>query len=235
MAVATSVMLDTIGANAANIPLTTYYVAGYVSGLGDVPWSQAQFDRFPTIRKVRIWQGAGVKPSLQAYDVIDVESGAVTPQEAAQAVKDRVTAGIQWTTVYGSDSVLAQVTAEIQKFGNAVWNGHVNYFLADWNLNEAEAAALLDTHIHGASCVAVQWASPSSNPNTVVPGGSQTLSQANIDISVVDTNWVPSGGFGPTPVPIPPPPTFHGVLVTTDGTGSFVARQVVSHDDINWQ
>lgn len=235
MTVASSTMLDTIGANSANIPLSTHYVAGYVSGIGDVPWTQAQFERFPTIRKVRIWQGAGIKPSLQAYDVIDVESGAVTPQQAAMAIRDRVQANIPWTTVYGSDSTLAQVTEETRKFGDSVWIGHVNYWLANWNLNEAEAAALLDTQVHGASVVAVQWASPSSNPNTLVPGGSQTLSQANIDISVVDANWVPSGGFGPTPVPVPPPVTHHGMLVFTDANGNYMARLLSSTDDIHWQ
>lgn len=235
MTVASSVMLDTIGATAHNIPQSTHYVAGYVSGLDDVPWTQAQFDSFPTIRKVRIWQGAGIKPSLQAYDVIDVETGAVTPAMAAQAVHDRVQAGIPWTTVYATESNLALVTTEIKKFGEAIWNGHVNYWLANWNLNEAEAIALLDTYIHGGSCVAVQWASPASNPNTVVPGGSQTLSQANIDISAVDANWVPSGGFGPTPPPVPPPVTYNGVLVTVDTQGNFISRAVTSHDDVNWQ
>ena len=234
MTIPASTMLDTIGANSANIPLSTHYVAGYVSGLGDVPWTQAMFDRFPTIRKVRIWQGAGNKPPASAYDVIDVESGAVTPQQAAQAIADRVNIGVPWTTVYGSDSALAQVTAETQKFGNHVWIGHVNYWLADWNLNQAEAINLLGTQIHGASVVAVQWASPSSNPNTIVPGGTQKLSEANIDISAVDANWVPSGGFGPQPVPGPPLPTFHGALVTTDAHGNYMLRVVTSSDDINW-
>lgn len=235
MTVATSTMLDTIGANVGNIPLSTHYVAGYVTGLGDVPWSQADFNRFPTIRKVRIAQGAGIAPSLQSFDVLDVEAGAITPQNAALTIRDRVNAGIQWTTVYGSDNTLAQVTAEVRKLGESVWNGHVNYWLANWNLNEVEAAALIDTEVHGASVVAVQWASPTSNPRTLVPGGSMTLQEANIDISVVDANWVPSHGFGPTPTPPPPPVVHHGVVVTVDAGGNYMMRVVSSTDDIHWQ
>ena len=37
--------------------------------------------------------------------------------------------------------------------------------------------------------MAVQWASPTSNPNTIVPGGTQTLADANIDISVTIPSW----------------------------------------------
>ena len=43
---------------------------------------------------------------------------------------------------------------------------------------------------------AVQWASPSSNPGTLVPGTGLTLTQANCDLSVADKSW-PS---------VPPPP-----------------------------
>jgi hypothetical protein len=55
------------------------------------------------------------------------------------------------------------------------------------------------------TCVGVQWASPSSNPNTVLPGPSgKTLREANVDLSVVDAGWVPSG-MGKAPAPAPKP------------------------------
>jgi len=228
-------MLDDIGSSSRNIPASTSRIAGYVTGIGDVPWTAQDWALFPHALKFRIAQGAGAAPADNGYDIIDVENGAVTPAIAAAMVDRRVKAGIQWTTVYATDSNLALVTEEIQKFGAIVWNGHVNYWLADWNLNEQEAAAKLGTLIHGASCVGVQWASPESNPNTIVPGGSQTLSQANIDISAIDANWTPSGGFSGRPTPVPPVTTYHGILVTTDASNAFVARQVTSTDDLHWQ
>lgn len=235
MTVPTAVMLDDIGSSSRNIPASTHNVAGYVTGLDAVPWTAADWARFPNATKFRIAQGAGANPPINGYDIIDVERGAVTPATAAQMIHDRVHAGVQWTTVYGTDSTLAEVTDAVKKFGAQVWDGHVNYWLADWNLNEVKAAAKLGRLIHGASCVAVQWASPESNPDTIVPGGIMPLREANVDISVIDANWIPSGGFTghltvPTPVKV-----FHGILVTMDANGVFHARAVSSADDVNYR
>lgn len=235
MSVPTTVMLDTIGANAGNVPLSTHYVGVYVTGSGDVPWSAEAIKRFAASRIVRIEQGVGPDLGPHQYDMIDVENGAVTPQRAAQMVNERVHNGVQWTTIYGTDATLAQCTDAIKALGEHVWNGHVNYVLADWNLNALTAAAKVGTEIHGASCVGVQWASPESNPNTMTPGGDRVLSQTNVDISVVDANWIPSGGFTGKPVVTPIQHTYTGLLVTTDSVGTYHARAVTSHDDITWQ
>ena len=235
MPVHATTMLDDIGSSSRNIPVGTPYVAGYVTGIGDVPWTPAEFARFAGSRIVRINQGAGNAVGPHDYDVLDVEQYAVTPGGAAQAHKARVDAGIPWTTIYGTDSTIQQVVNDIRALGDNYWIGHVNVWLANWNLNLGEATALLGTEIHGASCIGVQWASPSSNPNTQVPGGYGTLSQDNIDISVVDDTWIPSGGFaGNVPTP-PPPTTYTGILVTHDANGAFLARQITSTDDIHWQ
>lgn len=235
MTVPTAVMLDTIGANAHNIPGATSNIAGYVTGIGDVPWTGDEWALFPHARHYRIAQGAGVKPVMNGYDIIDVEAGTYTPEEAASMTAARVAAGIQWTTVYGSDDTLARVTEAILAHGRNVWNGHVNYWLADWNLNAEEAAAKLGTEIHGASCVAVQWASPTSNPNTVVPGGGATLRVANIDISVIDANWLPSGGFTGHPVTPKPVVVHNGMLITVLSNGEFAAKAVTSDDTVTWK
>lgn len=234
MTVSTATMLDTIGADASHVPDATHYVGVYVTGEGDVPWSAADIARFTHSRVVRIAQGAGLAPAFNGYDMIDVENGAVTPQSAALMVQERVSRGVVWTTIYGTDATLLACTNEIRKFGEHIWNGHVNYVLADWNLNEVEASALIGTLIHGASCVGVQWASPESNPNTVTPGGGSTLSVSNVDISVVDSAWVPSGPFtGTTPGPAPTVIN-HGLLVTTDAHGTFSAKTVTTLDNTHW-
>jgi hypothetical protein len=229
------VMLDTVGSSSVNIPGGTQYVGGYVSGSGVVPWTVGDWNLFPKARKVRIEQDPSANPDPHSYDAMDMEFRALTAAEVAAEHKRRVDAGVEWTTVYGTPSNLALVTAAIRGLGGNYWDGHVNYWVANWNLDEEQAAALIGSFIDGATCVAVQWASPTSNPNTVVPGGAETLTRANIDISVVDGNWIPSGGFtGSTPPVLITPPE-HGVLVTEDSHGNLVEKGVTSTDETHWQ
>lgn len=235
MSIPKAVMLDTIGTCAANIPASTPYVGGYVTGSGAVPWSAAEWSMHPHARHVRIDQHASQSIPVNGWDALDMETNALTASEVAQKVKARVDAEIVWTTVYATRSNLALCTAAIKGLGEHYFTGHVNYWLADWNLDEEEAAALIGTFVSDVSVVAVQWASPTSNPNTVVPGGSHVLSQANLDISVVNANWIPSGPF---PVTAPAPvakAVDHGELITSDPTGHMSARPVSSTDDTHWQ
>jgi hypothetical protein len=234
MNVPTTFMVDTIGADAGRLPLHLPAYGGYVSGSGGVQWTQADFDRFAGSKVFKYYQGVGPTPPIHRFDIIDVESGAVTPQQAADIVRERVQGGIPWSTAYGTDSALAQVSADVRAMGAAVWNGHVNCILADWNLNEAEAAAKVGTFIHGMSCVGVQWASPSSNPQTFIPGTLLTLAEMNADLNVIDANWVPSGGFTPLPTPPAPPApvVLNGVLVQVP---SGHVQTVTSSDaGLNW-
>lgn len=235
MTTPTTFMVDTIGASADALPKHLPMYAGYVSGTGGVQWTQAQFNSFPGSKVLKYYQGVGPVPPIHTFDAVDVESGAVSPAMAATIVRERVSGGIPWTTIYGTDSALAVVSADVQAMGAAVWNGHVNCVLADWNLNETSAAAKVGTFIHGMSCVGVQWASPSSNPNTLIPGTNITLSSANADLNVVDANWVPSSGFTPLPGP-PTPPVLkqYGMLVQYNNT--YAGRIVSSSDNgQTWQ
>ena len=235
MTITKVVMLDTVGTAAHNIPKATPYVAGYMSGSGAVPWGGSEWAMFPESRKVRILQDPNDNVDPHIWDAIDMEYRALTAADTAAEVKRRVDAGIEWTTVYATRTNLALVTAAVKGLGGSYWNGHVNYWLADWNLDEEEASAIVGTFVEGATCIGVQWASPSSNPNTVVPGGSATLVQANIDISVVDGSWIPSGGWGTPPPPVAPPAVEHGILVTEDSHGALTERPVSSTDDTHWQ
>lgn len=222
----TTFMVDTTGSHADALPLHLPMYGGYITGLDGVEWTAEQFARFAGSKVLKYYQGVGPVPPIHTFDAVDVEAGAVTAQLAADIVRERVAGGIPWTTVYGTDSSLAQVSADVRAMGNAVWNGHVNCILADWNLDETEAAAKVGTLIHGMTCVGVQWASPSSNPDTVIPGTNITLRAANADLNVVDANWAPSSGFTPPPTP-PPPPVLkqYGMLVTfnTGFTGKVVS------------
>jgi hypothetical protein len=229
MTVPTTFMVDATGANADKLPRHLPMYAGYVSGLDGVPWTPAQFQACLPSKVLKYYQGVGPVPPIHTFDAIDVETNAVTAAEAAAIVRDRVSGGIPWTTIYASDSYLAQVAADIIAEGHQIWNGHVNCVLADWNLNEAEAAALIGTFRHGMSVVGVQWASDSSNPHTVIPGTSLTLAEVGADLNVVDANWTPSSGFTPSPgpAPTPAPPPVKGVVVALD-TG--IAHNVQTTD-----
>jgi hypothetical protein len=198
---ATEVMVDAIRVNVRHIPRSTPKVAGYVTGTGDVPWTATQWGYFPKAGHVRIDQS----PALAAFsagraDVADVEFLAGTIGSFIYAVRARIAAGNRWSTIYGTDATIAAAAAELQAAGPHGWYyGHVDCWLANWNLDEAQAAALIGHQIHGLKCRAVQWASPTSNPGTVVPGGTLTLAQAQVDLSVARDTWYPAPSS-----PLPP-------------------------------
>lgn len=221
--------LDATHAEAHNVPHGTMVVYGYVSGTPDILWTPSDWGMFPGSRMVRTWQGYGGWVPPGAYDECDMERGALQPADVQHILTARVTAGYQWTTFYGGRDYLAAIAAEARKLPPQLWDGHANCRLADWSLDEAHAAALVGTEVEGMTCVAVQWASDTSNPNTRVPGGTTTLSQTPMDINVVDVAWRPSIAQPQPPTPQPPPPVA-GALVMYDPHNGYTLRTVHSTD-----
>ena len=128
-------------------------------------------------------------------DVADVEFLAGTTGSFVRALRARIAAKVRWSTIYGTDATIATAAAELASAGPHGWYyRHVDCWLANWNLDEAQAAALTGGRIHGLACRAVQWASPTSNPGTIVPGGTLTLAQAQVDLSVAEDAWHPAPG-----------------------------------------
>lgn len=223
-------MMDAEGVNSGHIPMTTPFVGAYVSGTGGVPWNAAELSRFPAARTVRIYQGAGTYPGVSGYDFMDVETHAVTPAQCASEFGKRCIAGIEYTGIYATRDNLTACVAAIEALPANEKAGFVYAWLADWNLSEVSANALLGTNISGAVIVAVQWASPSSNPHTLVPGTEDTLSQLNIDLSVIDADAFPF----PVKTPPPPPPpgvTMSGLVVWESINAPFQSREVTSTDN----
>jgi hypothetical protein len=175
------VMIDAMHYFADRIPQGTPVVAGYATGSPEVQWTAQDWDRFPDSGHLRIDQS----PALAAWaageaDVADVEQDAGTLAAALAGVQARKERGwLSW--IYASLGQLPGIRQAVAAAGLA---GSVQYWVADWSLDEAEAAAALTGDV-----VAIQWASPASNPATVVPGGSQTLSEANVDLSVTIPGW----------------------------------------------
>lgn len=197
MSVTVATMVDvTSGSDTAKLGLNTFkFVGGYVSGKAGtgIQWTPEQWQAIKPAMGVRIWQGYGAAPEPWGYDEIDVERGALTPAGAAACVRQRVDAGITWTYLYGSLDQLVATGKAIRALGEKYWVGHVQCRLADWSLDRVEAEARVGTYVAGMTCYAVQWASPESNPNTIMPGPSGlTLKQANTDLSVIDVRWEPT-------------------------------------------
>jgi hypothetical protein len=188
MTTALVTMLDATVANARNIPPSTAKVAGYITGPG-VAWTSREWSLFPKAGKVRIEQDPPAAYPLHS-DELDVERGAATPADVPGWVETRISHGIEWSTIYGSLDFLGASVDELRKAGYSHFIGHVDAHLANWNLSEQEAAALIGTQVHGLTVRAVQWASPTSNPSMPVPGGNgATLAQALVDVSIAEAAW----------------------------------------------
>lgn len=249
MSTATSVMADFTHAAVESVPDENGFthVAGYTSGTDNIQWTASDWSKYADKILVRIEQGYGTStPVLSSYDVLDVETGAWTPSTAAAEVKRRVEAGYQWTTLYGSEGTLESCATLIKAMGDSVWVGHVDCVLANWNLDQAQAAAIVGTQVAGMTCRAVQWASPTSNPKTLLPGTELTLTQVNADLNAVQKTWRPAESVprettpapAPAPVPAPTPvvaePVLQfnhaGVVVWLDDAGKLYSREVTSTD-----
>ena len=205
---ATVTMLDCIGANVHNIPEGTKKVAGYTTQIGNnaqIQWSAAQIGRWANVGFVPVNQD----PMLpQVAGVTDIERGAYTAAQAAGRAK-ALGGKYQGTYVTQANlAVLRQAFDAVGVAGTDVW-------LANWNLNEEAAAKLVGEVLSGFTVRAVQWASPTSNPDTKVPGSGLTLQQAGIDLSVADEDWFPAPKAAP-PVVTAPKPAVVSVQVTLE-------------------
>jgi hypothetical protein len=174
---------------AANSPSAVVF--GYTDG-NVSEWPTAAWDGWPHARKLRI-DATGADPF--ASDILDVTDG-LGNALARRWAGERAAKG--WTSaLYAQRSDEAALRAEVAGIP------HVSYWIADWSLKEAEAAAL----VHG-DVVAVQWASPSSN------------GLAGYDLSVVSDSWFPAA----QPAPVPAGPTHEQVTQALATLAAFVAR-----------
>lgn len=229
-------MADTVGPSSKYIPLSFAKAGGYRTGSAEVIWSAGDVARFKTTSLVSIDQSASLSEYSQGLaDVADVETGAGTIESFIQAAHNRVRLGksnnlyIDFANLPGAVTAIEGAGLDLAK---------INFWVADWNMNQAEASAMVGAyHLQlgngkavTINIVAVQWASPTSNPNTILPGTNPelTLKQSNVDLSETDPNWFPF--VAPTPPPVVTTKT--GVVVTND----LETFRVVSVDSgANWK
>lgn len=197
-------MVDTIHANVNNVPRNCNKVAGYVTGTPDIRWTGGDWSRFKGA-KVPINQSNSV---VVTAPVCDVEPGAMTIAVAVESVRARRSIG-ETTTIYLPESLLVECEQAISAAG---LSDHTYYGIANWNLSRDEAIAALGGRIKW-----VQWASPSSNPNTKLPGTNLTLREANCDLSVTAADWFPAPVKKHT---VPKPLIHHKKTVGSVGGGT---------------
>jgi len=200
-------MIDATGVNlngllsalGSNFPQT---IASYVTGTGGIEATAAQF--------ATIARDCGVfrydqSPTLADFasgnaDGADIENGAGTIVEAVDAAQQREEHNwYSWFYISSANLADARTAVEGAKLTR------VRFIVADWNLSQSEAQAFLGSN---EDVDAVQWASPSSNPNTVCPGTSRTLRQLNVDLNATRAGW-----FIKTSQPVTPPVKQNGLVV----------------------
>lgn len=189
MSIATVPMLDFIGSDKNVAQLAALHpkkVAGYVTGSSGILWSLQEWDMFPDDQtgKVRIDQSPGLALfAAGKADVADVETGAGTIDHfITAAIKRRDNLSIK-STIYIQASSVNTAHAKCQAAGIL---DHVLWWVADWNLTVQEATARLNDTV-----VAVQYASPTSNPDTDIPGSHLRLIDVGVDLSVARADWHP--------------------------------------------
>jgi hypothetical protein len=182
MTVTTVTMIDATGTCSGLIPPDTPKVAGYVTGSDGIQWTYADWSRFGLGQVVRIDQSPGTG-DLQAQ-VKDVESGAATNEDALSWGLGRSALGFVpcWYTSRANLTPLLNTLDAGGLTSGQLW-------VADWSLDEEEAAAQVAAQSGPFPVKAIQWASPTSNPETLLPGTTMTLAEANCDLSVADESW----------------------------------------------
>jgi len=167
------VVCDATHANIASLPPGP--VAGYVTGSGDVPWTQADWEGHPGA--IRIDQSPASSVWDATADVDDYETAAVGLSELAPRAKLRK-AAFQAGTRPGQRSPLVYASASnISAVANALVNGGVSsgvgLWVANWNVTEPQAIAEVMA---------------ASGPFPI--RGFQFHNAGAFDMSVFDAGWV---------------------------------------------
>jgi hypothetical protein len=181
-------MYDSV--TASDIPTNVSMVAGYISGR--YKWKQGDWDRFPTTGRVQIATTANIDQG----DVLDVERGDATPDQAPGWIVARRAAGLWRPSIYCPASSVHAVQSACATLGD-VWDLWVAHYTGRVPANSEFDA-------YGANCVAIQYADP------VTSGGHYDLS------AVRDHGW--PHRVVPTP-PQPQPEEEEMMIVFADATG----------------
>lgn len=148
MAIATIPGYDTTGANVPHLPHPDhpFIVAGYATGSGGVPWSEADWAAWPGAVRIAQDPRLPVDEAVRA-DVLDYENGAATLADLAPWAKNALAAyhsgarpGQRTPAIYASASNLTPVCNALVAGGVV---GGVGLAVAHWGIGEAEAVSMV--------------------------------------------------------------------------------------------
>jgi hypothetical protein len=193
--------------------------ASYVTGTPDIDATSQEFAELAAKAGVFRYDQSPALASFAAglADAADIEAEAGTVDAAVSATQKREAKG-WYSWFYVADGSLAATRTAVADAKLS----RVRFVVANWNLSQAEAQSFIDAN---SDVDAVQWASPSSNPNTICPGTTRTLSQLNVDLNVTRAGWFVKQSN--TPVTSP---TYRGIVVVSDLT----TVTVTSSDRKTW-
>lgn len=190
-----TIVYDCTGNNLGSFPIPHgVLMAGYMTGSGGVPWTQAEFDAYPGA--IHIDQSSFITGLDETADILDFERGAALISDLAPWVNAAhakfnaaIRAGQRKPAIYASASNITAVVNELISKG--ITSG-VGLWVANWNLTDPQAVADVNNASGPFPVIGVQFANAGSH-----------------DISVFSTQWLQevSKVSVPTPpVPVPPPP-----------------------------
>jgi hypothetical protein len=168
-------------------------LAGYVTGSDGVDWP------------AHYWTDLATKCGLFRYDhtpALDLfSSGAADGAhiERGPGVLAEAIIAAQIREAHGWDSYFyffQDVLGDARQDVAASALKRVRFIIANWSDSRAAAEAFIAAN---PDVVGVQWASPSSNPDTICPGTSKTLAELNVNLNVTQ-----AGFFALHPAPPPP-------------------------------
>lgn len=110
-------------ATGMTIPAHATVVAGYIDGV--YKWTTAEWDRFTHALKIEI----AISASLNSGDVLDIETGDATPEQAEGWIKLRKAAGYYRPTIYCSRETVPAVRTGTGKY---VLGTDYDLWVGDW-------------------------------------------------------------------------------------------------------
>lgn len=175
---------DAIHDNVSRLPAGP--AAGYTTGTPDIAWTPQDFARHPGA--VRICQDVGATD--ETADVLDVERYAATNADAGGWYKRAIAAfangvrpGQRWPMIYTSAGNVTPLVNEL--IAEQVHSGP-RLFVADWNLSDPEATAMVAAASGPYPIAAVQFASGEFYDTSIF---------ASSWLSAVSRSSVPSGPY----------------------------------------
>lgn len=200
---------DCTGANIGSFKVPPgVLLAGYITGSGEVPWTDAQFSRFPGA--VRIDQSPQNTPADETADVIDMESEAATLNDLTEWVHAARTSYALATRPGQREPAVYCSRSNVTPVANVLIAGGITSGVYLWVAEEMKAKD------------AASELAQAGGPFPII--GIQYGFNANYDVSLFSTAWL-NHVSGKPPASKPAPGTQTGWRYCSKCKGLFYGPQ----------